>query len=88
MEKTNAAIEKICNSVWAKYDVDNNGQLDYGETKKFTLEVTSQIVKDDPSFKNPTEEELEKVFKELDKDGSGLVDKSEMFEYLKKELAK
>ena len=58
MEKTNAAIEKICNAVWGKYDVDNNGELDYEETKKFTLEVTSQLVKDDPNFSTPSEEEL------------------------------
>ena len=87
MEKTNAAVEKICQNVWSKYDVDNNGQLDYAETKKFTLEVTAQLVKDDPNMNTPTDEELEKVFKELDKDSSGMVDKNEMINYLKSQLA-
>ena len=82
MEKTTAALEKICNAVWSKYDVDGNGELDYAETKKFTLEVTSQLVKDDPNFSTPTDEEMEKMFKELDKDGSGMVDKKEMVKHL------
>ena len=60
------------------YDVDGNGSLDFEETSKFMSQfmalVGSDIVFDEDIF--------EQMFNQYDKDGSGLIEKHELFDVI------
>lgn len=60
------------------YDVDGNGSLDFEETRKFMSQfmalVGSDIVFDEDIF--------EQMFLQYDKDGSGLIEKHELFDVI------
>ena len=64
-------VEKI----WIINDVDNNGELDFAEIKDYLQQMVSGI--------EYSADLLEDIFIDIDKDGSGTIDKKEMFNFLK-----
>ena len=60
-------VEKI----WIIYDVDQNGTLDYDEIKMYLKEMAYPHLK-------LNENQLISIFKSIDKDNSGFIDKHEM----------
>lgn len=69
------AFEKVIENIWDQYDLDKNGYLDYDETLNFTKDFMAQLGEGNKgiSVKN-----FDKIFKLIDKDGSGQIDKEEM----------
>ncbi len=67
--------------MWIKYDIDNNGTLEYDELKKFVVDTLKKIKGED--YKCPSEEEMTKTFKSYDLDGNGHVSRDEMRKYIK-----
>ena len=63
---------KIINQLWAKYDTDLSGELDYRETKRYVKDTIGGI---------PDEMFLH-VFNTFDKDNSGSIGKSEMIDFI------
>ena len=98
LDPVDEAMNLYVNNIWQMYDRDGNGELDRREAKLFVQEMmnemaTSQLsLIDEANNKNSSdveeEEELdedgfEQIFKMLDTDKSGTIDKTEMFNYLK-----
>ena len=60
-------MNKVCDQIWEKYDLDDNGKLDYEELKKM-LKDTFDRITDDAEFEEqediefPSEEEMQKAF--------------------------
>ena len=82
-------VNKVADTIWAKYDKDNNGKLDYAELKKMMNDTFERIktdgdIQDRKSIKCPTEAEMEKAFKEYDYNNNGWVEKEEMKKYIRK----
>ena len=71
--KAVAEVEKI----WILYDLDNNGELDFTETKAYLKEMAY------PYF-SITDEKLDEIFRSIDCDGSGTIDKKEMKLFVQK----
>ena len=69
--KLYAEVERI----WLLYDIDENGFLDYDEVKLYLSEQGSAYLK-------LNEEQKKALFDQIDKDGSGAVDKDEMIQFL------
>ena len=65
--------------LWEKYDADGNGYLDRNEAKMFVKDLMGQVP-DDGFFKAM----IDSVFREVDDDNSGTLDKAEMEDFLKK----
>ena len=63
---------KLINQIWAKYDTDHSGELDYKQTKKYVKDTIGGIP--DEIFSN--------VFDLFDKDNSGTIDKHEMVNFI------
>ena len=63
------------------YDADGNGVLDKDESKLFVQEMMSDLVA--PSGEEIDDASFEQIFAMLDTDGSGSIDKQEMFNYLR-----
>ena len=62
----------MINQLWAKYDTDHSGQLDFRESKRFVTEYTGGI---------PDDIFLQ-VFNKFDKDDSGTIAKYEMVYFI------
>ena len=87
----NKTVDKIVESIWSKYDQDDNGKLDYEELKKMLKETFEKIKQDGDGedrekIKTPSDAQMEKAFKEYDTDGNGWVDKAEMRKYVRKQM--
>ena len=65
--KAVAEVEKI----WILYDLDNNGELDFAETKAYLKEMAY------PYLSIP-DDKLDDLFRSIDYDGSQTIDKVEM----------
>ena len=62
------------------YDLDDNGDLDYHEIKQYLQQMAfSHLTLDD--------DEVWELFKKIDLNGDGTIEKSEMYEFIKVLLA-
>lgn len=59
--------------IWAVFDSDQSGYMDVDETRTFVKSILSSIM--GTPF---TEEAFLQQFKDIDTDGSGVIDKKEM----------
>ena len=73
-------IHQTVIDIWSKFDRDNNEILDKVESRRF---VDSILGKDAKTF---TKFEFERLFKEFDKNGKGVIEKKEMAKFLKRAL--
>jgi Ca2+-binding EF-hand superfamily protein len=80
MSKINLTDEQLeeAKKVWAVYDKDNNGYLDKEEMKNFLVDF-SQIMCN-VGAGGFTEEEIDEIIKQTDKNGDGKVDYEEFAE--------
>ena len=85
-QTTQDIIKKTVDTIWANYDLDGNGSLDYAEGMKFIKETMESILKDHPDLQSPSQQEVEAAFAEYDKDGDKKIEKSEMEAYLIKTM--
>ena len=65
--KAISEVEKI----WILYDLDYNGELDFEETKAYLKEMAYPYL-------SLSDNQLDTIFKSIDFDGSGTIDKTEM----------
>ena len=73
---------KVCiEQIWVKYDEDKNGILGKEEARKFILDILGEFFDSEASAMLEGDG-FEKVFKKLDKDNSGKVNKDEMLEFI------
>lgn len=72
MTPENEAKMKMINSLWAQYDTDGSGELNYRESMRFIKDVVGGI---------PDEVFLH-VFNSFDKDNSGTIGKHEMIDFM------
>lgn len=72
-------LEAVIKFIWAVFDDDDSGYLDMKESKNFVRTVLSDIMEIEYS-----EERFLKLFKEVDSDNSGTIEKDEMRVCLKK----
>ena len=74
MDELEKAITKLVNDIWGKYDVDNSGELDKDETRKFL----TKILRDMNYREELDDEDFDELFSEFDEDGNGTIEKEEM----------
>ena len=82
MENEEASIAVVVNETWSSYDIDNSGELEKEEARNFLSELL-------PDMKNGylfSDENFEKLFNEIDTDGSGTIDRAEITEFIKRSL--
>lgn len=72
-------LRKCVELIWDDYDKDGNGVLDIDECKDFLMSAISEI----GESKDFLNKDFEKCFKMVDTDGSGNIDKEEMFQFIK-----
>ena len=65
-------IEKEAKKIMDKVDVDGSGNMDYTEFLRISIAEEQLLSK----------ENLEKTFKYFDKDGSGVIEKQELMQWL------
>ena len=73
--------------IWKKYDRDNNGVLDKEQIKNFVADVLNDVNLEQKSpSKNSSSCNLDinDIFDQIDKDGSGTVEIEEMTDFLLK----
>ena len=75
--KALSEVEKI----WILYDLDNNGELDFMETKAYLKEMAYPYL-------SLSDNELDDIFRSIDYDGSGTIDKMEMKIFVQKLMVK
>ena len=71
--KALSEVEKI----WILYDLDNNGELDFDETRAYLKEMAYPYL-------SLSDDHLEKIYRSIDEDGSGTIDKMEMKLFVQK----
>lgn len=71
--------KQAVDSMWVLFDKDNSGSLDKPETKRFLQTVLENI----PPPNNFDESKFEDTFHAMDKNGNGMVEKSEMVMFIK-----
>lgn len=71
--------KQAVDSMWVLFDKDNSGSLDKPETKNFLQTVLENI----PPPNNFDESKFEDTFHAMDKNGNGMVEKSEMVMFIK-----
>lgn len=69
--------EKI-NQIWAKYDTDGSGDLDYDEARNFAIDSMKE------TGEQFSDQGFDVLFTSMDTDGSGTIEKSEMIEFINK----
>lgn len=67
-------------SIWPKYDKDNNGVLDKAEIKTFFIDFLGQ--NKPPGAPEMNDAQFETAFKNFDTNGNGKIEKSEMAKFL------
>lgn len=77
-----ASVQVVVDEIWNTFDIDQSGALSKDEVRRFVIEYMPEFKLD---FKF-TEQEYEQLFKEVDLDGNGDIDKYEMAEFLTKIL--
>jgi Ca2+-binding EF-hand superfamily protein len=80
MSGNDQAIFNKIDEIWIKYDTDKNGVLDREETRTFVRENFEALGTDRSLLE---EDKFNAVFNNFDKDGSGGIDKSEMYKFIK-----
>jgi hypothetical protein len=70
-------ITTMIESMWSKYDDDNNDVLDRGECRKFVKAVLRP-------GEEINQDRFDDLFKEMDRDESNTIDKTEMFDFIMK----
>lgn len=71
----------MINQIWPIYDVDQSGNLDQDETRRFVRQYMEASGFDEAEFK---EDIFIEMFNEFDEDGSGLIEKDEMYDFIAK----
>lgn len=71
-----AKFERPLDEIWADYDVDNDGQLDKEQSKKFLDEVCKNI--EEHRRKNYQKDKFDELYETYDDDKNGFLTKSEM----------
>lgn len=79
------AMTQTIDRIWAEFDEDNSGSLDYWESKQFITKILTEYRKG-RSFKI-TNEVFKEIFAQLDMDGSGTIEKVEMLTFVQKMMA-
>ena len=72
-------MRQTVDQIWDVYDADGNGVMDFQETKVFLNDYMGKFGKGE-KFSN---RELKILFKQIDEDGSGELDKEEIIVLLK-----
>ena len=72
-----AEVEKV----WILYDLDNSGELEFDEIEKYLKEMAFPHL-------THSDDDLHKIFDEIDTDGSGAIDKQELYHFIKKLMEK
>ena len=68
--------------MWDTYDVDNSGDLDKQETKKFVQDILGNLGSSDQL----SDEGFDEVFASFDEDKSDTIEKEEMANFIKQLL--
>jgi len=70
-------VNVMIETLWSKYDENNDEVLNRGECRKFIKAILrpGESINDD---------RFDAMFKEMDRDGSNTIDKSEMYEFVMK----
>ena len=71
-------IEELVEELWAIYDEDKSGSLDYDETKLFITETLTSMGQKDAY----NDHAFTQMFKRFDTDGNGLIDQEEMKRFI------
>lgn len=79
MSNLKAEIASIVNEIWYKYDKDRNNYLDRNETNILVKDMMKMI--DESVELTPLQ--FDYVFKTFDKNGNGMISKSEMAAFFK-----
>ena len=72
-------MRQTVEQIWDVYDADGNGVMDFEETKVFLDDYMGKF----GSGEKLSNRELKILFKEIDEDGSGELDKEEIIVLLK-----
>ena len=72
-------MRQTVDQIWDVYDADGNGVMDFEETKVFLNDYMGKF----GSGEKLSNRELKILFKEIDEDGSGELDKEEIIVLLK-----
>ena len=72
-------MRQTVDQIWDVYDADGNGVMDFEETKVFLNDYMGKFGKGEKL----SNRELKILFKEIDEDGSGELDKEEIIVLLK-----
>ena len=72
-------LRQTVDQIWDVYDADGNGLMDFEETKVFLNDYMEKF----GTGEKLSNRELKILFKEIDDDGSGELDKEEIIELLK-----
>ena len=72
-------MRQTVDQIWDVYDADGNGVMDFEETKVFLNDYMGKF----GSGEKLSNRELKILFKQIDEDGSGELDKEEIIDLLK-----
>ena len=75
----NAMIRNHVSTLFEKFDLDRTGYLDYNQARNAIQSTLQDIYFDSITF---SDADFDAYFKAIDKDGNGLIDKEEMFQFL------
>ena len=78
VEKKDQEYQIRVDALWAKYDEDKSGVLEWNEAQKFLKESMTQS-----TGKVPSISQIKEVFNEIDENGDNVLDKNEVIRYLK-----
>ena len=72
--------------IWNEYDKDKSGYLDKAECKDFIMSTVDEMegIPMPSAEGDGPEEEFEKCFSEVDRDGNGKISKEEMLGFIKR----